>query len=62
MLANRPAGRRGVPSPSIQETGHDHAQTRSTIFIVAATRSVLGCASQSEPQSPGAYMGDSWVT
>ena len=34
----------------------------ATIFIVAATLSALGCATQSEPQSPGAYMGDSWVT
>ena len=34
----------------------------SAIFIVAAMVSALGCASKSEPQSPGAYMGDSWVT
>jgi osmotically-inducible protein OsmY len=34
----------------------------SAFFIVAAMVSALGCASQSEPQSPGAYMGDSWVT
>jgi osmotically-inducible protein OsmY len=34
----------------------------SAVFIVAAMVSALGCATQSEPQSPGAYMGDSWVT
>jgi len=34
----------------------------SAFFIVALMVSVLGCASQSEPQSAGAYMGDSWVT
>jgi osmotically-inducible protein OsmY len=34
----------------------------SAIFIFAAMVSALGCATQSEPQSPGAYMGDSWVT
>jgi osmotically-inducible protein OsmY len=32
-------------------------------FLVAALMvSALGCASQSEPQSPGAYMDDSWIT
>jgi osmotically-inducible protein OsmY len=34
----------------------------SAFFIVAAMVSALGCASKSEPQSPGAYMGDAWVT
>jgi hyperosmotically inducible protein len=34
----------------------------SAIFIVAAMASALGCASKSEPQSPGAYMDDSWLT
>ena len=34
----------------------------SAVFIAALLVSALGCASQSEPQSPGAYMGDSWVT
>jgi osmotically-inducible protein OsmY len=34
----------------------------SAVFIVALMVSALGCASKSEPQSPGAYMGDSWVT
>ena len=34
----------------------------SAIFIVAAMVSALGCASKSEPQNTGAYMGDSWVT
>lgn len=34
----------------------------SAVFIIAAVVSVLGCATQSEPQSAGAYMGDSWVT
>ena len=34
----------------------------SAVFILASVVSVLGCASQSEPQSAGAYMGDSWVT
>lgn len=34
----------------------------SAVFITAALVSALGCATQSEPQSPGAYMGDSWVT
>lgn len=32
----------------------------SALFIVALMVSALGCASQ--PQSTGAYMGDSWVT
>ena len=34
----------------------------SAVFIVASMVSVLGCATQSEPQSAGAYMGDTWVT
>ncbi|HEX6413065.1 MAG TPA: BON domain-containing protein [Burkholderiales bacterium] len=34
----------------------------SAVFIAALLVSALGCATQSEPQSPGAYMGDSWVT
>jgi osmotically-inducible protein OsmY len=34
----------------------------SAVFIVASTLSVLGCATQSQPQSAGAYMGDAWVT
>ena len=34
----------------------------SAVFILASAVSVLGCATQSEPQSAGAYMGDSWVT
>ena len=34
----------------------------SAVFIVASVVSVLGCATQSEPQSAGAYMGDTWVT
>ncbi|HEV3008950.1 MAG TPA: BON domain-containing protein [Burkholderiales bacterium] len=34
----------------------------SAVFIVALMVSALGCASKSEPQSPSAYMGDSWVT
>ena len=34
----------------------------SAILVVAAMVSALGCATQSEPQSPGAYMGDGWVT
>ena len=36
---------------------------RFSAFLVAALMvSALGCASQSEPQSPGAYMDDSWIT
>jgi osmotically-inducible protein OsmY len=36
---------------------------RFSAFLIAALMvSALGCASQSEPQSPGAYMGDSWIT
>ena len=36
---------------------------RLSAFLVAALIvSALGCASQSEPQSPGAYMDDSWIT
>lgn len=36
---------------------------RLSAFLIAALMvSALGCASQSEPQSPGAYMGDSWIT
>ena len=34
----------------------------SAFFLVAAMVSVLGCATQSEPQSPGAYLDDSWIT
>ena len=34
----------------------------SAVFIAALMLSALGCASQSEPQSPGAYMDDSWIT
>ena len=34
----------------------------SAVFLVASVVSVLGCATQSEPQSAGAYMGDAWVT
>ena len=34
----------------------------SPFLFVAAMVSVLGCATQSEPQSAGAYMGDAWVT
>jgi osmotically-inducible protein OsmY len=34
----------------------------SAVFIAALMVSALGCASQSEPQSPGAYMDDSWIT
>ena len=34
----------------------------SAVFIAALLVSALGCATQSEPQSSGAYMGDSWVT
>ena len=34
----------------------------SAVFIAALLVSALGCATQSEPQSPGAYMGDAWVT
>ena len=34
----------------------------SPLLIVAAMVSMLGCATQSEPQSAGAYRGDAWVT
>jgi osmotically-inducible protein OsmY len=34
----------------------------SAVFIVASMLSVLGCATQSKPQTTGAYMGDAWVT
>lgn len=34
----------------------------SAFLIAAMIVTVAGCATQSEPQSPGAYMGDSWVT
>ena len=34
----------------------------SAVFIAASLVSVLGCATQSEPQGAGAYMGDTWVT
>ena len=34
----------------------------SGFFVVALMVSALGCATQSEPQSTGAYMGDSWIT
>ena|SRR5688500_2131970 len=32
------------------------------LLAAAAMVSVLGCATQSEPQTTGAYMGDAWVT
>src|SRR5687768_15959297 len=32
------------------------------VFIAALMVSALGCATRSEPQSAGAYMGDGWVT
>ena len=36
---------------------------RLSAFLVAALMvTALGCASQSEPQSAGAYMDDSWIT
>lgn len=34
----------------------------SPLLFAAAMVSVAGCATQSEPQSAGAYMGDAWVT
>jgi osmotically-inducible protein OsmY len=34
----------------------------SAVFILASVLSVLGCATKSEPQTTGAYMGDAWVT
>jgi osmotically-inducible protein OsmY len=34
----------------------------SAVFILASLVSVLGCATKSEPQTAGAYMGDAWVT
>jgi osmotically-inducible protein OsmY len=34
----------------------------SAFFMVAAMVAALGCASKSEPQKPGAYMDDSWLT
>ena len=34
----------------------------STFLVAALMVSALGCATQSEPQSPGAYMDDSWIT
>jgi hypothetical protein len=34
----------------------------SALLFAALMVSALGCATQSEPQSPGAYMDDSWVT
>ncbi|MCD6042792.1 MAG: transporter [Burkholderiales bacterium] len=36
---------------------------RFSAFLIAALMvSASGCATQSEPQSPGAYMGDTWIT
>jgi osmotically-inducible protein OsmY len=36
---------------------------RFSAFLIAAfIVSAVGCATQSEPQSPGAYMSDSWIT
>ena len=34
----------------------------SAVFILASMLSVLGCATQSKPQTTEAYMGDAWVT
>jgi osmotically-inducible protein OsmY len=34
----------------------------SAVFIAVLMVAALGCASTSEPQTAGAYMGDSWVT
>ena len=37
--------------------------TRLTPYFIAALLiAPLGCATQSEPQSASAYMGDAWVT
>jgi osmotically-inducible protein OsmY len=36
---------------------------RFSAFLIAAVMvTAAGCATQSEPQSPGAYLGDSWIT
>jgi hyperosmotically inducible protein len=36
---------------------------RFSAFLVAVLMvSAFGCATQSEPQGPGAYMSDSWIT
>jgi osmotically-inducible protein OsmY len=36
---------------------------RLSVFLIAALMmSALGCATQSDPQKPGAYMDDSWLT
>jgi hyperosmotically inducible protein len=34
----------------------------SAVLITASMLALLGCATQSQPQTAGAYMGDSWVT
>ena len=34
----------------------------SAVLVTASMLSLLGCATQSQPQTAGAYMGDSWVT
>ena len=34
----------------------------SAALVFAAVVSALGCATQSKPQTAGAYMGDAWVT
>lgn len=34
----------------------------SAVLVVASVLSALGCATQSKPQTTGAYMGDAWVT
>jgi osmotically-inducible protein OsmY len=34
----------------------------SAVFIAVLMVAALGCASTSEPQGAGEYMGDSWVT
>ena len=34
----------------------------SAVLVAAILISPLGCATQSEPQSASAYMGDAWVT
>jgi len=63
MDESRPAGQhRGIERHNTEEISHDYAQKSCLRFIAALLVSALRCATQSEPQIPGAYMGDCWVT
>jgi hypothetical protein len=63
MLANRRGTPRGVAFLLYFQEWFMVMLKRFSAFLIAAfIVSAVGCATQSEPQSPGAYMSDSWIT